>query len=215
MRILIVDDQQLMCDGLKTILQSRPEYEVCATAGNGAQALAILEHQPVDLVLLDIRMPVMDGVQAVRTIKQKYPRTKVLMLTTFNEETYIFDAIAGGADGYLLKDMDTESLFRAIAGAGQGDLVMPAQVAGKLRSSLAAMKTRRSLDDSLKARQFGPREIEIIRLMLDGFTNSQIAAALFLSEGTTRNYISDIYDKLAVRDRAHAILALQALQDAD
>ncbi len=213
MQIMIVDDQQLMCEGLKTILESRPGHTVCLTAGNGLQALAQLENQPVDLVLMDIRMPVMDGVQAVREIKRKYPSIKVLMLTTFNDETYLCDALAAGADGYLLKDMDADALFRAIDGARQGDMVMPAQVAGKLRSSLSAVKSRRSLEENLKNRQFGPREIEIARLMLDGFTNSQIAAALFLSEGTARNYVSLIYEKLAVRDRPNALLALQALRD--
>ena len=210
LRVMIVDDQKLMCEGLKTILQSSDQYQVTATAGSGEQALAELALQPADLVLLDIRMPDLDGVQTVGIIKQRFPQVKVVMLTTFNDEDYIMNAIANGADGYLLKDMETDELFRAIGNAMQGNLVMPPQVAGKLRSGLLTARSRRDLGKKLTELGFSARELEIARLLAEGFTNSQIAAALFLTPGTTRNYISVIYEKLGVRDRANALIILSS-----
>jgi DNA-binding NarL/FixJ family response regulator len=212
LRLMIVDDQKLMCEGLRTILQYREGYIVAAVANNGAAALCLLETCPVDLVLLDIRMPELDGVQTVRILKQQYPAIKVIMLTTFNDEEYILDAIAGGADGYLLKDMETDELFRSIDSAMQGGMVMPPQVAEKLRRGLAAVKEQRIIEKKLYMLGFTQRELEITKLLMEGFTNSQIAAALFLSEGTARNYVSNIYDKLSVRDRANAVIALHALK---
>jgi len=212
-RLLLVDDQKLMIDGLKTILQARNDLAVAGIAQNGQQALAFLEIQadPVDLVLLDIRMPELDGVQTVRLIKERWPKTKVLMLTTFNDNAYLLDALAGGADGYLLKDMETAELFAAIDQALAGNLVMPGQVAETLRTSIAGIKSQQKAAATLRQMGFSPREIEIAALLADAYTNSQIAAALYLSEGTVRNYISNIYDKLAVNDRPHALLALQKL----
>ena len=213
-RILLVDDQRLMTDGLKTILQARDDCTVAGIAHDGQQALGWLASAPdqaVDLVLLDIRMPGLDGVRAVRLIKQLHPAVKVVMLTTFNDEDYLLDALAGGADGYLLKDMEPAELFAAIDNVLKGQLVMPAQVADKLRSGLAGIKTRRAAEKRLQELGFNPREVEIADLLVAGFTNSQIAAALFLTEGTTRNYVSGIYVKLGVNDRVKAILALQAL----
>lgn len=212
-RVLLVDDQRLMTDGLKTILQSRPGLDVAGIAQNGHQALAFLAEQsvPVDLVLLDIRMPELDGVQTVRLIKERWPQTKVLMLTTFNDDTYLLDALAGGADGYLLKDIETAELFTAIDQALAGNMVMPGQVVETLRNSISGLKSQQKTAATLKEKGFNAREIEISALLAGGYTNSQIAAALFLSEGTVRNYISNIYEKLAVNDRSHALLALQKL----
>lgn len=212
-RLLLVDDQKLMTDGLKTILQARKDLTVAGIAQNGHQALAFLETQadPVDLVLLDIRMPELDGVQTVRLIKERWPKTKVLMLTTFNDNAYLLDALAGGADGYLLKDMETAELFSAINQALAGNLVMPGQVAATLRTSIAGIKSQQEAAATLKQMGFNSRETEIAALLADAYTNSQIAAALYLSEGTVRNYISSIYDKLSVNDRSHALLVLQKL----
>jgi DNA-binding NarL/FixJ family response regulator len=212
LRIMIVDDQKLMCDGLKTILESREKYCVAAVACNGAEALELLEICPADLVLLDIRMPGMDGVQAVRIMKQRHPSVKVVMLTTFNDEEYIIDAIAGGADGYLLKDMDSEDLFQSMESAMKGGMVMPPLVAERLRKGLAGAKEQRMLEKGLQELGFTQRELEVAKLISGGFTNSQIAAALFLSEGTVRNYVSSIYEKLSVQDRANAALALRSLK---
>ncbi|NLO37122.1 MAG: response regulator transcription factor [Clostridiaceae bacterium] len=210
-RIILADDQRLMTDGLKTILETRADIQVAGLAANGRQVLDILENRadPADLVLLDVRMPEMDGVQTVRAIKEKWPQLRVLMLTTFNDETYLLDALAGGADGYLLKDMETADLFAAIDQAMAGHLVLPGQVADKLRSSIARLKERQQNLDKLRQAGFSPREMEIGALLAEGYTNSQIAAALYLTDGTVRNYVSAIYDKLAVTDRTQAALHLK------
>ncbi|MCK9253849.1 MAG: response regulator transcription factor [Clostridiales bacterium] len=211
-RIILADDQRLMTDGLKTILETRADIQITGLAANGRQVLDILERSAgrADLVLLDVRMPEMDGVQAVRVIKETWPRLRVLMLTTFNDENYLLDALAGGADGYLLKDMETAELFAAIDQAMAGQLVLPGQVAAKLRSSIARQKERQQNLDKLHQAGFSPREMEIAALLAEGYTNSQIAAALYLSDGTVRNYISAIYEKLDVTDRTQATLRLKS-----
>ena len=211
-RIILADDQRLMTDGLKTILETRADIQITGLAANGRQVLDILERSAgqADLVLLDVRMPEMDGVQAVRVIKETWPRLRVLMLTTFNDENYLLDALAGGADGYLLKDMETAELFAAIDQAMAGQLVLPGQVAAKLRSSIARQKERQQNLDKLRQAGFSPREMEIAALLAEGYTNSQIAAALYLSDGTVRNYISAIYEKLDVTDRTQAALRLKS-----
>lgn len=211
-RIILADDQRLMTDGLKTILETRADIQITGLAANGRQVLDILERSAgrADLVLLDVRMPEMDGVQAVRVIKETWPRLRVLMLTTFNDENYLLDALAGGADGYLLKDMETAELFAAIDQAMAGQLVLPGQVAAKLRSSIARQKERQQNLDKLHQAGFSPREMEIAALLAEGYTNSQIAAALYLSDGTVRNYISAIYEKLDVTDRTQAALRLKS-----
>lgn len=215
-RIVLADDQKLMLDGLSTILQTRADYHIAGAAVDGQQALALLDDLAgaVDLVLLDVRMPVLDGVQACRRIKARWPEIRVVMLTTFNDEAYLLDALAGGADGYLLKDMDAGELFAAIDQVCQGQFVLPAQVADTLRSGLTAARRRRAAEISLRQRGFNDRELEIAGLLTDGFTNSQIASALYLSDGTVRNYVSSIYDKLRVGDRVQAILALQRMRSA-
>ena len=211
-RIILADDQRLMTDGLKTILETRADIQITGLAANGRQVLDILERSAgrADLVLLDVRMPEMDGVQAVRVIKETWPRLRVLMLTTFNDENYLLDALAGGADGYLLKDMETAELFAAIDQAMAGHLVLPGQVAAKLRSSITRQKERQQNLDKLRQAGFSPREMEIAALLAEGYTNSQIAAALYLSDGTVRNYISAIYEKLDVTDRTQAALRLKS-----
>ncbi len=211
-RIILADDQRLMTDGLKTILETRTDIQITGLAANGRQVLDILERSAgqADLVLLDVRMPEMDGVQAVRVIKETWPRLRVLMLTTFNDENYLLDALAGGADGYLLKDMETAELFAAIDQAMAGHLVLPGQVAAKLRSSITRQKERQQNLDKLRQAGFSPREMEIAALLAEGYTNSQIAAALYLSDGTVRNYISAIYEKLDVTDRTQAALRLKS-----
>ncbi len=211
--IMVVDDQKLMCDGLRTILESREGYRVAATAGDGEEALALLEACPADLVLLDIRMPKLDGVRTVRLIKQRFPQIKVVMLTTFDDEDYILDALAGGADGYLLKDIEAGELFRMIDNALAGGIVMPPQVADGLRRGLMAVQERRAVEKRLQELGLTPREQEIAKLLCEGFTNTQIASALYLSEGTARNYVSLIYEKLGVKDRANAVIAINRLKE--
>jgi DNA-binding NarL/FixJ family response regulator len=206
-KIMIVDDQPLFRDGLKTVLDLEESIIVTATAANGKEALSLLNSVALpDLVLLDIRMPEMDGVEAVKHIKQTYPEIKVLMLTTFNDEEYVMEALANGANGYVLKDFEIEKLVEAIKDAVCEKMILPPAVAAKLAQGLnkiAPKKTNPVLTG------LSEREKEIAVMLTQGFTNKQIALALFITEGTVRNYISDIYSKIGVNDRTNAVLLLK------
>lgn len=202
--IMIVDDQPLFRDGLKTVLDLEESINVIATATNGKEALALLNSAILpDLVLLDIRMPEMDGVETVKYIKQTHPEIKVLMLTTFNDEEYVIEALANGANGYVLKDMEIEKLVEAIYDAINGKMVLPPSVAAKLVEGLHKVIPRKQ---NPALAELSEREKEIAIMITQGFSNKQIAMALYISEGTVRNYISTIYSKIGVNDRANAVL---------
>ncbi|MBD0379640.1 response regulator transcription factor [Paenibacillus sedimenti] len=215
-KVMIVDDQNLLVDGLATIIDVQPDMEVVGTAENGLQALELIERLHPDVVLMDVRMPVMDGVETTKRIKAAYPKTIVLILSTFAEEEVIVECLAHGAEGFLLKDIRGERLIAMIRDALTGQLVLPAVIAAKLAERLFRLSSNLK-DEMEKARvrsqgiTFTEREQEIIRLLLKGWNNRQIAAALFISEGTTRNYISAIYNKVGASDRAHALVLLKEL----
>jgi DNA-binding NarL/FixJ family response regulator len=208
-KLMIVDDQALFRDGLKTVLDLEPDLTVIATAATGKEALALLNPTALpDVILLDIRMPALDGVATVKQIKQDYPDIKVIMLTTFNDAEYVMEALANGANGYLLKDAEIEQLVEAIHDAISEKMVIPPLVAAQLAQGLhniAPKKNQNMMAD------LSEREKEIATMLAQGFTNKQIAMALFISEGTTRNYISTIYSKIGVNDRANAVLFFKNL----
>lgn len=209
-RILLADDQRLMCDGIKSMLEIDSGFEITGMAYDGCEAIDMVNALKPDLVLLDIRMPKMDGVAVVSHIKKVHREIKVIMLTTFNDEEYIMDAMANGADGYLTKDINAQDLVRAVHNALDGQLVMPSAVEN-LKRGLMRIKARKDTEVKLKSINFSAREIEIAQMLTDGFNNSQIATALYLSEGTVRNYISYIYEKLEINDRTMAVLKLKGL----
>lgn len=205
-RIIIADDQALVRDGLKTLLNLEEDMEVIGTAENGREAFELSRKLEPDILLLDIRMPEMDGVECIRKMKSIQSSAKVIMLTTFNDDEYILNAIAAGAKGYLLKDMEVTELVEAIHDAAGNKLVMPSEVVTKLAESLAKVvdeKNKRLIPEKYG---FSDREKEIAKMMAQGFNNRQIAAALYISEGTVRNYISNLYNKIGVSDRTQAAL---------
>jgi len=220
-RIWIADDQTLLREGLQTLLNLEPDMEVIGVSDNGQDAWeAVKIHRP-DLVLMDIKMPVLDGIEAMRRIKKDAPSTLVLMLTTFAEEKLIVSAIASGADGFLLKDMPGDRLAMTVRDAVEGHIMLPASVAAKLAVSLTKMN--HFLPDIFDERRlnelgltFTERERKIILRLIEGYSNKQIAGSMFMSEGTVRNYISVIYDKIGTNDRQEAIMRLKELllQDA-
>lgn len=217
-KLMIVDDQTLLVDGLTTIINYQDDMEVVGTAENGAQALELIERVRPDVVLMDVQMPVMDGIETTKRIMASNPGIIILILSTFADADVIVECMAHGAKGFLLKDIRGERLVNMIRDALLGQLVLPASIAAKLAERLHRYST--NLKDELdkgrmKNRDFGftEREEEIIRLMVKGWNNRQIAAALFISEGTTRNYISTIYNKLGTSDRAHAMVLLKELVD--
>lgn len=200
-KVLLVDDQALIRDGLRAVLLAYPEISVVADVENGKQALDSVALYRPDIVLMDIRMPVMDGVEATRLIKESYPKTVIIILTTFDDDEYIINALTYGASGYLLKDINGEGLVRAIMDGYLGNIVLPGRIASKITSHLSKeMVPKGDLSD------FTVREQEIIRMLVRGASNKEIAETLYLSMGTVKNYISQIYSKAEIADRANAVI---------
>lgn len=206
-RILICDDQEVVREGLRTILDIVPEFDVIGVAADGAAAVEAVAKGGVDLVLMDLHMPVMNGVQATRTITASHPGVHVLVLTTYSDETWVLDAIRSGASGYLLKDAPRDRLVAAIRGTIDGETHLDPSVAGGLLVRLASSDA--VAGDAVLADLTG-REREVLALIGKGLPNAEIAARLFLSEGTVRNYVSAILTKLGVHDRTQAaVLAVK------
>ena len=201
--VLIPDDQEIVCQGLKKILQSDPEIEVIATANNGQQALDMIAAERPDLVLMDLQMPLMNGVQAIRRLRVSHPRLPVLVLTTYMDDKWLFEAIRSGASGYLMKDRPRQELIDAIKGTAAGDAYIDPSVAGKVLSSVASGSSKKEFDQSYN---FSEREQEILTLLAEGLSNAEISQRLWLSEGTVRNYTSTLFAKLGVSDRTQAVI---------
>ncbi|WP_181150854.1 response regulator transcription factor [Paenibacillus sp. PCH8] len=215
-RLIIADDQRLLRESLRTVLDLEEDIEVVALAENGQQACQLTEQFQPRLVLMDVQMPIMNGIQAIREIHVRMPNTQVLILTTFAEDEYIIEGLAAGAIGYLLKDMDKNSLLKAIRDAVEGRHMLTPEIASKLASRLSVMsKTHRISFNAQKLKnarvEFTERERQIIALMIQPMTNTQIAEALYMSVGTIKNYISVIYSKLGTSDRMQAVAYLNDL----
>lgn len=202
-KVLIADDQEIVCEGLKKILQSDPELKVIGTAHNGQQALELIEHQRPDLVLMDLQMPIMNGVQAIRQLRKTDPDLPVLVLTTYTDDKWLFDAIRAGANGYLLKDRPRQELIDAIKGTASGDSYLDPAVTKRVLDSVASVPEPMESSSDLDLSQ---REQDILQLLVEGLSNADIAQRLFLSEGTVRNYLSGLFTKLGVSDRTQAVV---------
>ena len=211
-KVLVVDDQTLMRDGLKTIIDLEENMQVIGTAKNGQEAIEFCKKHKPDLILMDIRMPGINGVESTKIIKTLYPKIVILILTTFNEDEYIIDALSYGASGYLLKDIEGDALIKAIEDAYNGSFMLPSQVAIKIAKRLSN-NTDVTLQDKNKLSDFSEREIELAKLLALGFTNKQIASSLYISEGTVKNYISNIYSKLGTSDRMAAAKTIKKALD--
>ncbi len=203
-KVMIVDDQSILSEGIKSVLSTSDDLEVVGVACDGRDALEKMEKNLPDVVLLDIRMPNMNGVVATGEIKKRYPNVKVLILTTFDDSDYILSALNNGACGYLLKDIGAAALIDAIKNAYEGDTILPAKIAKKISDAAKTVSSDREIR-LRKAFGFSDREVEIAVMLYEGFNNRQIASALNLSEGTSRNYISTIYMKLGCDNRNDAI----------
>lgn len=202
-RILICDDQEVVREGLRVILSSTPDLEVVGMAQDGDEALELVSQTTPDLVLMDLKMPGMNGIQATRQIRNHYPQVRVLVLTTYDADEWVFDAIRSGAAGYLLKDTPGEELIAAVKGTVEGKTHVDPAVAGKLFTQVAQNPAR---PDTTMAAELSDREREVLRLLARGLTNSDIARQLHLSEGTVRNYVSAVFAKLGVSDRTQAAI---------
>ncbi len=202
-RILIVDDHTLVRDGLTTILSRQPDFEIVGEASDGLEAVEVARSLHPDVILMDLRMPNMSGVEAMRIIGDESPDIKIIVLTTFDTDEYIFDAVQAGAKGYLLKDTSREELFAAVRAVCRGESQIEPGVAARLITRLQELS--RPDPDSLS-----DREIEVLELVARGSPNKQIAEELLISESTVKTHIANIFSKMNVRHRTQAVT--QALQ---
>jgi len=207
MKVIICDDQDIVRDGLELLLKLEHDIEIVGIASDGAEAVELVAQKQPDLVMMDLKMPVMNGVDATRQIKARFPTVKVLVLTTFGTEDWVLEAIRAGASGYLLKDATREEVLNAIRGTVEGKTFIDPSVAGKLLGEITGGKKKPAAVLTDKLTQ---REIEVLQLLAKGLSNEDIAKKLFLSEGTVRNHISSIVTKLGVSDRMQAaVMAIQ------
>ena len=209
-KVLVVDDQEELANEIAEILKTDETLEVVGTALDGVDALQKMSENTPDVVLLDIRMPNMNGVVATSRIKNEYPDAKVLILTTFDDSDYILNAINNGASGYLLKDIGGDALIAAVKNAHEGDTILPAKIARRITDAAKHVAADREIRLA-RAFKMSDREVEVALMMYEGFTNRQISAALKLSEGTTRNYVSSIYEKTSSENRAEAVQAIKTI----
>ncbi len=198
-RIAIVDDQTLVREGLASLLDPMPDLTIVGTAGDGHRALELIAEQSPDVVLMDVRMPGMNGVAVTRKIRVRYPHTRVIVLTTFDHDEYVFESLRGGASGYLLKNADPDHLADAIRAVHAGESILDPAVTKKVirranRADAAPVLTER----------LTPREREVLHCVAEGATNAEIAETLCLAEGTVKNHVSHILGKLGARSRAEA-----------
>lgn len=202
-KILICDDQEIVCEGLQRILSAEADFSVIGIAHDGQTALDMVEKDPPDLVLMDLKMPIMNGILATRKLRSLYPKIQVLVLTTYADDEWLFDAIRSGAAGYLLKDRPRNELIAAVRGTVEGNAYIDPAVARKVLTNVAQSSVTPSQEPQVN---LTPREEEILELLVLGFSNPEIAQRLFLSEGTVRNYLSALFTKLGVSDRTQAVL---------
>jgi DNA-binding NarL/FixJ family response regulator len=207
MKVIICDDQAIVRDGLELLLKLEKDIEVIGLAQDGAEAVDLVTKLVPDLVLMDLKMPGMNGVEATRRISASFPSIRILVLTTFDDDEWVFDAVRAGAAGYLLKDTPREKVIEAIRGTLAGKTFVDPMIAGKLLDQVANQQEQPA---AILSEKLTGRELDVLRLIARGFSNSEIAEKLHLSEGTVRNHVSAIFSKLEVTDRTQAaILAIR------
>ncbi len=210
-RILLVDDQTMFRSGMRMLLSSQPDFEVVGEAADGEEALKKCAALKPAVVLMDLRMPVLDGAAATRRLKASQPECRVIVLTTFDEDETVFDGIRAGAIGYLLKDAPTDRLFEAVRAAAKGESVIQPSVAAKIVAQFARLSEAAPAWSQALPEPLSPRELEILRLLAGGATNREIASQLVLAEGTVKNHVTNILTKLDVGDRTAAAMKAKEL----
>jgi DNA-binding NarL/FixJ family response regulator len=205
-RVAVADDQEIVRSGFAALLATQPDIDVVGTAADGAEAVRICaEHQP-NVVLMDVRMPVMDGIEATRRITASGGGPRILVLTTFDLDEYVYDALGAGASGFLLKDVTAESLFDAVRIVAAGEALLAPTVTRRLVDQFARMRPRPRVDGG-RLRTLTPRETEVLRLVAEGLSNAEIAGRLVVTNETVKTHVSRILTKLQLRDRVQAVVA--------
>ena len=206
-RILLVDDQALFREGLHTLLSVHDDLQVVGEASNGREAIDAVAKLTPDVVLMDLRMPVLNGVAATKQITESAPNSRVIVLTTFDDDDYVFDGLRAGAVGYLLKDVPSAKLVEAIRAAARGESFLQPSVAAKVVAEFSRMSGAKTADPQEElVEPLSERELEILRVLATGASNREIANQLYITEGTVKNHVTNILGKLGVRDRTQAAL---------
>ena len=205
-RIVIADDQMLFREGLRTLLSTRNDFEIVGEASDGEEAIALVESLHPSVVLMDLRMPRLDGIQATARIRERFPSTAILVLTTFDDDSNLFGALRAGADGYLLKDVAFETLVAAIHAAARGESFLQTTVTGRVVAAFTRLMEAGGPKAEALVVPLSRREREILSLLGDGASNKEIADRLNLAEGTVKNHVTNILTKLDVRDRTQAAI---------
>ncbi|GAA3028364.1 response regulator transcription factor [Kitasatospora albolonga] len=208
-RVVVADDQELVRAGFGMILDAQPDIEVVAEAANGAEAVERVRELAPDVLLLDVRMPVMDGLEAARRVCAEHPATKVIMLTTFDVDDYVYDALYAGASGFLLKDVRRDDLAHGVRMVASGEALLAPSVTRRLIGEFTARRGSGPGPQRPPSRlleQLTAREAETLRLLARGLSNAEIAGALVVSEHTVKTHVSNVLAKLQLRDRVHAVV---------
>lgn len=212
--VILVDDQKIVREGIKMILSLDDEIKVVNEAENGKELVEFLKtNEYPDVILMDVRMPIMDGVQATKIVKDNFKNIKVIILTTFNEDEYIFDGIKNGADGYILKDAGSEEIIKAIKTAYSGNILLNPEVATKIVRAYTAISSGKQTSSLLneekkKLEILTKRELEVAKLVAQGKSNKEICLDLFITEGTVKNYLTKIFEKLELASRTELALLI-------
>lgn len=209
-RILLADDQPLFREALRTLISLQPDLEVVGEAGDGAEVVRMAKALNPNVVLMDLQMPVLDGVAATRRLQVEQPHCRVIALTTFDDDEYVFDCLRSGAVGYLLKDAPSVELFAAIRAAARGESFLQPSVTTRVIAEFARLSDHPNTSSTL-VEPLSDREREILRLISNGSSNREIAEKLFITEGTVKNHVTNILSKLNVRDRTQAALKAREL----
>ncbi|KAB8330753.1 response regulator transcription factor [Scytonema tolypothrichoides VB-61278] len=213
-RLLLVDDQNLVRDGIKAMLSLEPDLQVVGTAENGKAAIQQVETLQPDVVLMDVRMPIMDGKEATHIITQRFPKVKVIVLSTFDDDEYIADSVQAGAKGYLLKDMLSEELAESIRFVHRGYTQLAPGLMEKLITQASSSTSKHRESSPTVPAELPARERDVLRLIGTGATNREIAQRLFISEGTVKSYVTNLFNRLNLKNRAQlAIYATSILWD--
>ena len=205
-RILLVDDQSLFREGLLTLLSLQPGFEVVGQASNGEEALRLAAELRPQVVLMDVRMPVLDGVAATRRLRSSQPDCRVIVLTTFDDDDYVFEGLRAGAAGYLLKDAPSEKLFEAIRAAARGESFLQPSVTAKVIAEFSRLANQSPARPQPLPEPLSERELEILGWIASGSSNREISVQLVIAEGTVKNHVTNILSKLGVSDRTQAAL---------
>lgn len=220
-RILLVDDQKLIRQGMRTLLNLEDDLDVVGEASNGLEAIAAVDQIRPDVVLMDVRMPQLDGVAATKEITERFPDVAIIILTTFDDDEYVFEGLKAGARGYMLKDVGSDEIAAAVRVVAGGGALMQPSIARKVMAEFGRMAGTRSEptpasspppDQSTLVEPLTERELDVLRALANGLSNREIAEQLVITEGTVKNHVSSLLAKLNARDRTQAVLRAQALR---